>query len=90
VDVGAKFLLHEAVRRLADSGRAVLLISSDLPELVALSDRILVLRHGHLLGELPKVACTEESVLLAANGQLLAADDRLPAVDDRPEGGCAA
>ncbi|MHB9025957.1 MAG: sugar ABC transporter ATP-binding protein [Armatimonadota bacterium] len=70
VDVGAKFIIHEAVRRLADRGKAVLLISSDLPELVALSDRMLVMRKGHLIGELPRVICSEESVLLAANGQL--------------------
>ena len=47
----------------------MLLISSDLPELVGLSDRVLILRNGHLIGQLDKASCTEESVLLAANGQ---------------------
>ena len=56
-------------RELADAGRAVLLISSDLPELVGLSDRVLVLRDGHLIGELPKERLSEESVLLAMNGE---------------------
>jgi ribose transport system ATP-binding protein len=68
VDVGAKALIHEAILRLAAEGRAVLLISSDLPELTQLSHRILILRQGRLIGELPKERATEESLLLAANG----------------------
>ncbi|MBL7076211.1 MAG: sugar ABC transporter ATP-binding protein [Kiritimatiellae bacterium] len=70
VDVNAKRLIHEAVMALADQGAAVLLLSSDLPELVGLSDRALVLREGHLIGEISKDQMTEESVLLAANGEL--------------------
>lgn len=69
VDVNAKRRIHEAVMALADRGTAVLLLSSDLPELVGLSDRALVLRGGHLIGELRKDQMTEESVLLAANGE---------------------
>lgn len=70
VDVNAKRRIHEAVIALADSGTAVLLLSSDLPELVGLSDRAVVLRGGHLIGEMRKGEMTEESVLLAANGAL--------------------
>jgi ABC-type sugar transport system ATPase subunit len=70
VDVNAKRRIHEAVMALADRGAAVLLLSSDLPELVGLSDRAIVLRNGHLIGELRKEEMTEESVLLAANGEL--------------------
>ncbi len=70
VDVGAKRLIHEAVMALADQGTAVLLLSSDLPELVGLSDRAIVLRGGHVIGEMSKNEMTEESVLLAANGEL--------------------
>lgn len=69
VDVNAKRRIHEAVMALADSGAAVLLLSSDLPELVGLCDRAIVLRNGHLIGELRKEEMTEESVLLAANGE---------------------
>jgi len=69
VDVGAKVVIHRAIAQAADEGVAVLLISSDLPELVGLSDRVLILRNGHLTGQLYKGNCTEESVLLAANGQ---------------------
>lgn len=69
VDVKAKMKIHEAVMELADHGHTVLLISSDLPELVGLSDRVIVLQNGHLLGELNKAELSEESVLLAANGE---------------------
>lgn len=69
VDVKAKRRIHEAMFALADGGAAVLLLSSDLPELVGLSDRALVLRNGRLVGEMRKEDMTEESVLLAANGQ---------------------
>jgi len=69
VDVGAKVVIHQAIARLADAGKCVLLISSDLPELVGLSDRVVIMRQGHLIGEIPKARCTEAAVLLAANGE---------------------
>ncbi len=52
VDVGAKTELHRQIRALADDGKAVMIISSELPELLALADRIVVLREGHVAGEL--------------------------------------
>lgn len=52
VDVGAKTELHRQIRALADDGKAVMVISSELPELLALADRIVVLREGHIAGEL--------------------------------------
>jgi ABC-type sugar transport system ATPase subunit len=70
VDVGAKAVIHRAIADVADRGKAVILISSDLPELAGLSDRIVVLRKGHVLGELAGGGVTEEKVLLAANGEL--------------------
>ena len=70
VDVNAKRRIHEAVIALADSGTAVMILSSDLPELVGLSDRAIVLCNGHLIGEMSKDEMTEESVLLAANGDM--------------------
>lgn len=69
VDVKAKMKIHEAVMEQADAGRAVILISSDLPELVGLSDRAVILKDGHLIGELPKKHLNEETVLLAMNGE---------------------
>jgi ABC-type sugar transport system ATPase subunit len=70
VDIGAKVTIHRTIEALAERGRAVLLISSDLPELATLSDRILILRRGRLIGELGRAAISEERILLAANGGL--------------------
>jgi len=69
VDVGAKAAIHRAITEAADRGIAVILISSDLPELVGLSDRIVILRKGHLIGRVADDARSEDAVLLAANGE---------------------
>lgn len=74
VDINAKRKIHEAVMALADRGAAILLISSDLPELAGLSDRALIMRSGRIIGEIPKARLSEESLLLAANGHLEEAD----------------
>jgi ABC-type sugar transport system ATPase subunit len=66
VDVGAKFEIHNLIRREADSGMACLMVSSDLPEVLALADRILVMREGHLRGELPGADATDEAVMRLA------------------------
>ncbi|MDG4828228.1 sugar ABC transporter ATP-binding protein [Solwaraspora sp. WMMD1047] len=67
IDVGAKSAIHGLVRRLAREGAAVLMISSELPELLGMSDRIVVMRDGRTVGELPAGA-TEEEVLALALG----------------------
>ena len=72
IDVGAKAAIHDLIRRLARDGAAVLLISSELPELLGMSDRIIVLRDGRIAGELPAGA-TEEDVLALALGTVPAA-----------------
>ncbi len=69
VDIGAKMIIHKAIEKLADKGNAVILISSDLPELVGLSTRITVMRRGRLIGELKEGQFNEENALLAANGE---------------------
>jgi ribose transport system ATP-binding protein len=66
VDVGAKVELHRQIRSLADLGKAVLLISSELPELLALADRVLVMRAGRIAGELAGEAFTAERVMALA------------------------
>jgi ABC-type sugar transport system ATPase subunit len=63
VDVGAKFEIHEAIRRQAADGLSVLMASSDLPEVLALADRILVMKQGRLQGELHGATATEEQVM---------------------------
>lgn len=68
VDVGAKSEIHRLVRRFAAEGMAVVLISSDLPEILGMSDRIGVMRGGELVAELPGGATATE-VMSAALGQ---------------------
>lgn len=73
IDIGAKVEVHRIISELAASGLAIILISSDLPEVLAMSDRILVLHEGAVTAEIGAVAATEESVMFAATGQAAAA-----------------
>jgi L-arabinose transport system ATP-binding protein len=66
IDVGAKAEVYTLVRRLASDGVAVLFISSELPEILGISDRILVMKAGRITGELPGEGTTEEEVLSLA------------------------
>jgi ABC-type sugar transport system ATPase subunit len=66
VDVGAKDEIHEIVRRKAVDGAACLVVSSDLPEILALAHRILVMREGRVQGELLAAQADEESVMQLA------------------------
>jgi ABC-type sugar transport system ATPase subunit len=68
VDVGAKAEIHKLINELAQSGKAVLLISSDLPEILSLSDRILVLYCQRITAEFDAKEATQEAILLAASG----------------------
>ncbi|MDG4857965.1 sugar ABC transporter ATP-binding protein [Streptomyces sp. T-3] len=68
VDVGAKAAIHTLVRELARDGLAVLIVSSELPELIGMSDRILVMAGGRLAGELPAGAGEEDIMRLATGG----------------------
>jgi ABC-type sugar transport system ATPase subunit len=63
VDVGAKAEIHALIGALAAEGTGVLLISSEMPELVALSTRILVLRDGRLVGELARADTDSETLM---------------------------
>jgi len=66
VDVGAIVEIHELINRLADEGKAVVVISSYLPEVLALSDRILVSRQGKVVEEFSALEATEEKIMYAA------------------------
>jgi ribose transport system ATP-binding protein len=66
VDVGSKLELYDRIRRLASSGVAVILLSSDLIELIGLSDRIIVMSHGRVVREVPAAEATEEAIVGAA------------------------
>ena len=66
VDVGAIAEIHQLVNRLADEGKAIVVISSYLPEVMALSDRILVMRQGKVVEEFSALEATEEKIMYAA------------------------
>ncbi len=68
VDVGAKEEIYELIRTLCEQGLAILLTSSELPELIALCDRMLVLREGVVTAELVRADFTEEKIMAAATG----------------------
>lgn len=68
VDVGTKQLIYGKLREIADSGVGVILVSSDLPEVIQLSDRILVMHEGEMAGELSGSEAREESVMALATG----------------------
>jgi rhamnose transport system ATP-binding protein len=72
IDVGAKAEVHEMISDLAARGLGVILISSDLPEVLAMSDRILVMREGRQMGIFEHTDATEERVMTAAMGQYAA------------------
>ena len=63
VDVGAKAEIHGLIDELANNGNGVLLISSELPEVINLSTRILVLRAGKIVGEVTREQATQETVM---------------------------
>ncbi|MDI5942310.1 ABC transporter ATP-binding protein, partial [Micromonospora sp. DH15] len=69
IDVGAKFEIYTIVNRLVAQGKAVVLISSELPELLGMCDRIYTLAAGRLTGELPAGEATQEKLM-----QLMAKD----------------
>jgi ABC-type sugar transport system ATPase subunit len=70
VDVGAKFEIHNLIRDRARDGMACVVVSSDLPEVLALADRIVVMREGRIRGELSGVTATEESVMQLATHEV--------------------
>lgn len=63
VDMGTRAALYLLIKELAESGKAVVVISSDLPEVMNLSHRMIVLAHGHISAELSGDDMTEEQVL---------------------------
>jgi rhamnose transport system ATP-binding protein len=69
IDVGTKAEVHQLLTDLARSGVAVLMISSELPEVLGVSDRILVMREGELVAELSRDDASEEAIMTAAMGQ---------------------
>lgn len=69
IDVGAKQEIYNLMRQLADDeGKSIIMVSSEMPELIGMSDRIIVMRFGRIVGELPKSEFSQESILEHASG----------------------
>ncbi len=71
IDVGAKAEIHKLMTNLAKQGKAVIMISSELPEILGMSDRIIVMHEGRLAGELSREEADQEKILMLASGETL-------------------
>jgi putative multiple sugar transport system ATP-binding protein len=63
IDVGAKYEIYTIINRLADEGKAIILVSSELPEILGVCDRIYVMRDGKIVGEMPAKEASQESIM---------------------------
>ncbi len=63
IDVGAKAEVYETMKQLADSGKAIIMVSSELPEVLGVSDRVIVMREGKITAEMDNVNLSEENVI---------------------------
>ena len=69
IDVGTKSEVHRLMSSLAADGMAVVMVSSELPEVLGMADRVLVMHEGRLVDDIPRARADEDSVMLAATGQ---------------------
>ena len=83
IDVGAKAEVHHMVNDLAAEGLGIILISSDLHEVLAMSDRILVMREGRQMGIFDRKEATQENVMTAAMGQNALREGNLAAQENQ-------
>jgi ribose transport system ATP-binding protein len=68
IDVGSKFEIYELLNELSDQGVAIIMISSELPEILGMSDRVIVIHEGEINGEMPTSEATQEKLLFLAAG----------------------
>ena len=68
IDIGAKFEIYRIIDQLAGTGVAILLISSELAEIIGISDRVLVMREGRIAGELTGSEMNQENIVALATG----------------------
>jgi inositol transport system ATP-binding protein len=71
IDVGAKSEIHKLMTKLAQAGKAIIMVSSEMPEILGMSDRIVVMHEGEKAGELTRAEATQEKVLQLASGEAL-------------------
>jgi putative multiple sugar transport system ATP-binding protein len=63
IDVGAKFEIYSIMNKLADDGRGIVMISSEMPELLGMCDRIYVMNEGRIVGELSRAEASQERIM---------------------------
>ncbi|MBK8048806.1 MAG: sugar ABC transporter ATP-binding protein [Anaerolineales bacterium] len=86
IDIGAKAEIYQRIRALSEQGVGIIMASSELPELLGMSDRIVVMHEGRVSGELARADATEESIMhlatassdVAGTGQAQHAEERQP------------
>jgi len=66
IDVGAKYEIYQLMNKLTDAGVAIIMISSEMPEILGMSDRVLVMRNGEITGEFTNQEATSEKLLTQA------------------------
>jgi rhamnose transport system ATP-binding protein len=68
IDIGSKAAVHEFMSELAAQGLSVIMVSSEIPEILGMSDRVIVMREGRIVGEYPRAGLTAETLVRAAAG----------------------
>ena len=68
VDVGARYEIYQIMNKLVESGVSIIMVSSELPEVLGMSDRILVMHEGRLTGEFLRAEATQENIMSCATG----------------------
>lgn len=71
IDVGAKSEIHKLMTKLAQAGKAIIMVSSEMPEVLGMSDRIIIMHEGEKAGELTRAEATQEKVLQLASGEAI-------------------
>jgi rhamnose transport system ATP-binding protein len=86
IDVGAKAEIHRLMSELAQRGMAILMISSELPEVLGMSDRILVMREGRIVAEFSREEATQENIGMAMMGNVAGNNNYQPVVQQQADG----
>jgi len=73
IDVGAKSEIHRLMSRLAQEGKAIIMVSSEMPEILGMSDRIIVMCEGEVTGELTRAEATQEKIMQLATRDITVA-----------------
>ncbi|MGZ9225855.1 MAG: sugar ABC transporter ATP-binding protein [Anaerolineales bacterium] len=76
IDVGTKAAVHGLMSKLAAEGMAILMISSELPEILGMSDRVIVMREGHVTGHFSRAEATQENIISAATQNVTIGNDQ--------------